>query len=246
MESGGDWVGCWAFALQTHKARGGGSYAFSLLSDAELSGIKCHRNASVHYLRHALPAHWKTNKQKTSTVKFSLLFPFVEVASLDLHCWKLWWVASHFFVIFLLGFHELLQWWSSALAAGITFVTKSFAFQLHFPTLSMPTRACWWWEVHPGTVALGLGHSAGPGAEMLRQRKTEDQCNGGDFLLNATVFFKLKKKKRTGKVQKLTALYVVSLIHGIIPVTVTYFLLKLVFALYWTIKLHKSKESRVN
>jgi len=60
----------------------------------------------------------------------------------------------------------------------------------------MPTRACWWWEVHPGTVALGLGHSAGPGAEMLRQRKTEDQCNGGDFLLNATVFFKLKKKKK--------------------------------------------------
>lgn len=147
---------------------------------------------------------------------------------------------------FLLGFHELLQWWSSALAAGITFVTKSFAFQLHFPTLPMPTRTCWWWEVHPGTVALGLGHSAGPSAEMLRQRKTEDQCNGGDFLLNATVFFKLKKKKRTGKVQKLTALYVVSLIHGIIPVTVTYFLLKLVFALYWTIKLHKSKESRVN
>lgn len=97
---------------------------------------------------------------------------------------------------FLLGFHELLQWWSSALAAGITFVTKSFAFQLHFPTLPMPTRACWWWEVHPGTVALGLGHSAGPGAEMLRQRKTEDQCNGGDFLLNATVFFKLKKKKK--------------------------------------------------
>lgn len=97
---------------------------------------------------------------------------------------------------FLLGFHELLQWWSSALAAGITFVTKSFAFQLHFPTLLMPTRACWWWEVHPGTVALGLGHSAGPGAEMLRQRKTEDQCNGGDFLLNATVFFKLKKKKK--------------------------------------------------
>lgn len=50
--------------------------------------------------------------------------------------------------------------------------------------------------MHPGTVALGLGHSAGPGAEMLRQRKTEDQCNGGDFLLNATVFFKLKKKKK--------------------------------------------------
>lgn len=97
---------------------------------------------------------------------------------------------------FLLGFHELLQWWSSALAAGITFVTKSFAFQLHFPTLPMPTRACWWWEVHPGTVALGLGHSAGPSAEILRQRKTEDRCNGGDFLLNATVFFKLKKKKK--------------------------------------------------
>lgn len=60
----GEWKwlsGMWAFALQTHKARGGGSYAFSLLSDAEFSGIKSHRNTSVCYLLHALPAHWKTN-----------------------------------------------------------------------------------------------------------------------------------------------------------------------------------------
>lgn len=61
---------------------------------------------------------------------------------------------------------------------------------------------------------------------------------------NETTIFKVRQK--LGWTLELIALYVVSLIHEIIPVTVTYFLLKLIFALCWTVKLHKSNESQVN
>lgn len=186
----GEWKwlsGMWAFALQTHKARGGGSYAFSLLSDAEFSGIKSHRNTSVCYLLHALPAHWKTNNICDKD------FPLVSIHhSCKSEFVLLQIVAASHALFFLLGFHELLQWWSRALAAGISFVTKSFVFQLHFLTHPMPWTH-WWWKAH-GMVALGLGVQR---CEMLRQEEDWRWFGGTEetFYLMQLVFFKVKKEQ---------------------------------------------------